>query len=137
MYFSIPNGRMKLREEKSFADGDLIYYFRPNRETSRISEYGIQKISRKDLPGFKNFLKKAFSILVVVKKTRDLYLFENMRIHLGQIDGLGNFLELETVLSKNSMSQWRKEHNEVAVKLELSQYEKIPVSYSDLLLKVR
>ncbi|HEV3416932.1 MAG TPA: CYTH domain-containing protein, partial [Pirellulales bacterium] len=40
----------------------------------------------------------ALGIRVVVRKTRRIYLSQNVRIHLDEVDGLGSFLEFEAVL---------------------------------------
>lgn len=136
-YFSVPKGRLKLREEKSSDHAELICYSRPDTGASRVSEYGIQTIPKEVSRGFKAFLEKALPVLVVVKKRRGLYLCKHTRIHLDQVDGLGDFLELETVISKQTLSQAKKEHREVIQKLGLNRCEKIPVSYSDLLLNMR
>lgn len=82
----------------------------------------------------KRFLQKALTTSVIVKKERILYIFQNTRIHLDRVMGLGNFLELETVISKQKMSQAENKHRAVLRALELDTCEKIPVSYSDLLL---
>ena len=36
----------------------------------------------------------------MVRKTRRLFLHENVRIHLDEVEGLGNFLEFEAVLEE-------------------------------------
>lgn len=40
-------------------------------------------------------LSEAIGVLGVVKKTRQLFIVEQTRIHLDRVDGLGNFVELE------------------------------------------
>ncbi|MEM7315771.1 MAG: CYTH domain-containing protein, partial [Planctomycetota bacterium] len=42
-------------------------------------------------------LDAAYQIHVVVTKNRDVYFYENVRIHLDCVEGLGDFLELEAV----------------------------------------
>lgn len=133
-YFEVPNGRLKLREEGLHYEAALIFYSRPNSKASRLSEYEIQKINSGDTKQMKRFLQKALTTSVIVKKERILYIFQNTRIHLDRVMGLGNFLELETVISKQKMSQAENKHRAVLRALELDTCEKIPVSYSDLLL---
>jgi predicted adenylyl cyclase CyaB len=136
-YFDVPNGRLKLREETSRETADLIFYSRPNSKISRLSEYDIQNISKVDTKKMKSILMKALSVRVIVKKVRILYLFRHTRIHLDSVTGLGDFLELETVVSGLKMSDAKKEHETVIQMLGLALCDKIPVSYSDLLLASR
>ncbi|MEP7162330.1 MAG: class IV adenylate cyclase [Candidatus Moraniibacteriota bacterium] len=134
-YFKVPNGRLKLREEKARKDADLIYYFRPDRRSSRLSEYDILKIDKSDVKCTKTFLEKALAIRVIVRKERILYLYRHTRIHLDQVMGLGDFLELETVITHQTITEAKQEHIAVCKALALDRLEKISGSYSDLLLK--
>jgi predicted adenylyl cyclase CyaB len=136
-YFDAPNGRLKLREEKSRDDADLIFYSRPDKKTSRLSEYDILKIAGADVKRMKRFLEKSLSIKVIVKKERTLFIHKNTRIHLDRVFGLGDYLELETVMTKQSLVEAKKEHAAVIEALSLDSCEKIPVSYSDLLMPDR
>src|SRR5690606_10757944 len=36
---------------------------------------------------------------VIVRKSRQIFMFQNVRIHLDTVDGLGTFLELEALVS--------------------------------------
>ena len=45
-------------------------------------------------------LEAGLGIQVVVRKTRQLFLWENVRIHLDEVEGLGRFLEFEAVLEE-------------------------------------
>jgi predicted adenylyl cyclase CyaB len=40
-------------------------------------------------------MKKAFDILAIVKKKREIYFIDNVKFHLDIIDGLGEFIEIE------------------------------------------
>ena len=44
-------------------------------------------------------LRAAMGIVNVVRKRREIYLWQNVRIHLDDVEGLGQFLEFEAVLS--------------------------------------
>jgi predicted adenylyl cyclase CyaB len=74
-------------------------------------------------------------VLCVVRKRRELFGWENVRIHLDQVEGLGNFIEFEGVVSPvadERLSRERVDHlvNEFAI----SDADQIGVSYSDLIL---
>ena len=48
-----------------------------------------------DPDGLREALDAALGTLVVVEKRRRLLLWEGVRIHLDEVEGLGSFLELE------------------------------------------
>ena len=68
-----------------------------------------------------------------VRKRRRLYLFEHTRIHLDEVEGLGTFVELETVLSGQSEEDGHAELKRVAAALGLDAEEQVATAYVDLL----
>ena len=93
--FNTPQGRLKLRllsEDR----GQLIYYTRPDQEGPKRSDYHISHTSE---PGnLKPVLALAYGVRGMVRKTRYLYLVGQTRLHLDDVEGLGQFLELEVVM---------------------------------------
>ena len=96
-FFNIPQGRLKLRVLAPDR-GQLIYYTRPDQEGPKRSDYHISYTS--DPENLKRVLELAYGIRGVVKKTRYLYLAGQTRIHLDDVDGLGQFMELEVVMQE-------------------------------------
>jgi predicted adenylyl cyclase CyaB len=94
-FFNTPQGRMKLRLLPG-ENGQLIYYTRPDQEGPKRSDYHISHTS--DPANLKRVLELAYGIRGVVRKTRYLYLVGQTRIHLDDVDGLGQFMELEVVM---------------------------------------
>ena len=95
IFFNVPHGRLKLRFLASDR-GQLIFYTRPDQEGPKRSDYHIAETS--DPENLKNVLKLAYGIRGVVKKTRYLYLVGQTRVHLDDVEGLGQFMELEVVM---------------------------------------
>ena len=95
IFFNTPQGRLKLRV-LSEDRGQLIYYTRPNQEGPKRSDYHISHTS--DPVSLKRVLELAYGIRGVVRKTRYLYLVGQTRVHLDEVEGLGQFLELEVVM---------------------------------------
>ena len=93
-YFVTTRGRLKLRES-SLAGGQLVPYLRPDQEAARRSDYRV--IPVEDPVGVKGLLATILGVHRVVEKEREIFLFENVRIHLDRVKGLGSFLELEAV----------------------------------------
>jgi predicted adenylyl cyclase CyaB len=94
-FFNSPLGRLKLRVLPG-AKGQLIYYTRPDREGPKRSDYHIAHSS--DPANLKRVLELAYGIRGVVRKTRYLYLVGQTRVHLDDVEGLGQFMELEVVM---------------------------------------
>lgn len=94
-FFNTPQGRLKLRVLAE-DDGQLIYYTRPDQEGPKRSDYQISRTS--DPANLKRVLALAYGIRGVVRKTRYLYLVGQTRVHLDDVEGLGQFLELEVVM---------------------------------------
>jgi len=95
VFFHTPQGRLKLRI-LSADQGQLIYYTRPDQEGPKRSDYHISVSS--DPGNLKHVLELAYGIRGVVRKTRYLYLVDQTRVHLDDVENLGQFMELEVVL---------------------------------------
>jgi predicted adenylyl cyclase CyaB len=93
-YFRTRAGRLKLRES-SLSGGQLVPYLRPDAAAARRSEYVVIPVP--DPARTKQLLAALLGVHRVVRKTREIALHENVRIHLDRVDGLGDFVELEAV----------------------------------------
>ena len=129
-YFHNQTGRLKLRETNETAEGWLIYYERPNHENSRYSLYELCEIA--EPAQLKKLLAAALGVKTVVKKKRAVWMFNNTRIHLDIVDGLGEFVELETVFQGQTEAEAVAEHQHVKTTLHLDKAEPIAVSYSEI-----
>lgn len=96
-FFDAPRGRLKLR---CFPDGrgELIYYERADRTGPKTSSYVV--VDTPEASAMKRVLEQLLDPRGVVRKTRDLYLIGQTRIHLDEVEGLGRFVELEVVLEQ-------------------------------------
>jgi predicted adenylyl cyclase CyaB len=94
-FFTCTHGRLKLR---AFADGtgELIFYQRADDTGPKESFYVI---SPTDSPStLRDALTLAYGAIGRVKKQRTVFMAGRTRIHLDNVEGLGEFLELEVVL---------------------------------------
>lgn len=96
IYFPVRKGRLKLRETDPGEDY-LVFYLRPDLSSPKGCYYLIQPVSRSIRP----ILVASLGALAIVEKTRTLFLWQNVRIHLDLVKGLGSFIEFEAVLSEN------------------------------------
>lgn len=94
-FFRCDGARLKLRMF-SQDHGELIRYERSNAAEARRSEYLIARTP--DPKALIEILSATLGLTGVVKKTRALYLLGQTRVHLDEVEGLGDFLELEVVL---------------------------------------
>jgi predicted adenylyl cyclase CyaB len=93
-FFNTPQGRLKLRVLADHAE--LIYYTRPDQDGPKRSDYHITRSNEPE--NLKRVLGLAYGVRGVVKKRRYLYVVEQTRIHLDDVEGLGQFMELEVVM---------------------------------------
>jgi predicted adenylyl cyclase CyaB len=94
-FFVTPKGRLKLRQLVGH-NAQLIYYERPDQEGPKRSNYHIFETQNPE--NLKITLSMAYGVRGIVKKTRYLYLTGQTRIHLDDVEGLGQFMELEVVM---------------------------------------
>lgn len=93
-YFRVPDAKLKRRETPGAAT-EYIFYNRPNRSRPKLSSYTIYT----ETQALERFGTSPLPVWVVVRKKRDLYLYKGVRIHLDDVDGLGQFIEFEAVVN--------------------------------------
>ena len=98
-YFEVARGGLKLREEQP-GRPHLIQFERSSEPQQRESRYRIIEVS--DGAALCAALASAIGIRGVVAKRRHLLLWQSVRIHLDEVEGLGNFIELEAVAPAGS-----------------------------------
>jgi predicted adenylyl cyclase CyaB len=97
-YFNCLHGRLKLREIEG-GSSQLIAYLRADRSEAKASDYHLLEFPDADTARrLRKLLETSLGIAVVVEKTREVFLYHNVRIHLDEVAGLGTFLEFEAVV---------------------------------------
>jgi predicted adenylyl cyclase CyaB len=101
-FFACANGRLKLR---AFANGsgELIAYERPDTTGPKTSSYFITPVPDPD--SLRDTLARALGLAGRVIKRRTLFLVGATRIHLDEVEGLGDHLELEVVLRDDQSAE--------------------------------
>jgi predicted adenylyl cyclase CyaB len=131
IFFNTPQGRLKLRV-LSEDRGQLIYYTRPDQGGPKRSDYHISHTA--DPANLKRVLELAYGIRGVVRKTRYLYLVGQTRVHLDDVEGLGQFLELEVVMQeRQSDAQGQAIAEGLMARLGVEKKDLIEGAYMDLL----
>ena len=133
-YFNVPDGRLKLREGR--IENALIHYFRNNQagpNRSDILLYETQPRSSELM----DVLTAALGVLAVVSKRRQIYFIENVKFHLDEVEGLGNFVEIEAIDRDGSIGE-EKLQRQCQYYLDLFKITNdnlVEVSYSDLAME--
>ena len=131
VFFAVPKGWLKLREAGA-AGAELIAYERATDDSGpRESDYDRMPVN--DPETCRQLLGRALGISGVVEKVRTLYLVDHTRVHLDAVEGLGDFLELETVVDGISREEAQAETDRVIDALGLDPQEFLSVPYRDLL----
>ena len=130
-YFVTKAGKLKLRQVEN-APAELIAYQRPNAAAAALSDYFIYTSQNSDV--LRQCLEHALGIDVNVVKTRTLYLWKNVRIHLDKVDGLGAFIEFEAVLDDHESPGTSQERIEfLLTHFQIQEHQLIDVGYYELL----
>jgi homotetrameric cytidine deaminase len=133
-YFARARGRLKLREQTP-GGAELIAYERSDAREPRSSAYRVVAVA--DPGPLRQALDAALGTLVVVVKRRRLLLWDEVRIHLDDVEGLGNHLELEAVAPPDSdLEPERRKLERLREVLRIDDAALVAESYSDLLLDV-
>jgi len=131
-YFQVSNGRLKLREENTGTY--FIRYYRVNSGSEKISNYHFYPIKNKI--EFDNVFGGSMNIEVIVDKTRELYIYENARIHLDTVLNLGTFLEIEVVIKTIEEENKSKElFQKLMDMMNINNNQVIECGYRELLIK--
>jgi adenylate cyclase class IV len=111
---------------------ELIAYRRPDAAGSRWSAYRITSLDPATADDVAATLAHVLPILAEVRKRREIAIWRSTRIHLDDVEGLGAFVELETVLSGQDDAEADAEHRDVIARLGLGAWPVEATSYSDL-----
>ena len=129
IYYRVRNGRLKLRIVNSSC-GTLIFYNRSSRTGKRISDYLLSPAP--EPAELSKILGMLFKESVRVKKTREIFRTDEIRIHIDSVSGLGKYLEFEVIF--NSFKKAVVVMKGLIEHFGLDEKNFIKGSYSDLLL---
>ena len=131
-FFRVPRGRLKLRR-LAHDRGELIFYERPDAAGPRGSDYTIMPTDDPDR--WSDLLAESLGVIGAVRKRRTLYEIGQTRVHLDEVDGLGEFVELEVVLSDGQTEEdGVRIARELMGKLGIGEEDLVETAYVDLLM---
>jgi adenylate cyclase len=130
-FFPVSTGRLKLRTIDG-ASGELIYYLRPDVSGPKLSQY--ERVPVENATALSTLLRTALGVRGRVSKIRTLYLVGRTRVHLDQVDTLGDFIELEVVLQEgDSVETALDEAAQLLARIGVGDIELESRAYIDLL----
>jgi predicted adenylyl cyclase CyaB len=134
-FFTCHNGRLKLRAFSN-NQGELIFYQRSNEAGPKESFYVRTPTATPD--SLRETLTLAYGAVGRVRKHRTLFLAGRTRIHLDEVEDLGDFLELEVVLHEDEpLENGVREAHRLMQQLGVSPSQLIDRAYVDLLSEAR
>ncbi len=92
-YFAVANSKLKLREEA--AGARLIQY-----RGAKKGDYIIVAVA--EPAAMRDMLTSAVGVLAQIKKRRTLLVRDNIRVHFDEVEGLGEFGEIEIIVTKEA-----------------------------------
>ncbi|MDX2148676.1 MAG: CYTH domain-containing protein [Planctomycetota bacterium] len=127
-YFRVPSGRLKKREAPG-EPVEYIFYERKDMARPRLSHFQIYS----EAEALTRFGTEPLPVWVTVRKKREIHILGYVRIHIDQIEGLGNFLEFEALVSPScTVPRCHEAIADLRQKLSPALGEVVTTSYSDL-----
>lgn len=136
IYFQVKKGRLKLR--KGNIENSLIYYEKDDERGSKKSKVIICK-NNEPSPDLENIVRQIHDVLVEINKKREIYFIDNVKFHIDEVIGLGNFIEIEAISENNSLCEEKikKQCDYYKRLFNIKDRDLISNSYSDMLLNKR
>ena len=132
-YFTTRAGKLKLRES-GLNGAELIPYLKTDAAGLKRSDYA--RIPVNDPVLVKTLFTQLLGQRLEVRKNREVYILGNVRVHLDEVAGLGNFMEFEAVIEKDTR-QVQEEEKEKVLRLMkefgIEDADLLEGSYPDLL----
>lgn len=132
-YFIVQHGRLKLRQGS--IENNLIYYERNDQPGPKQSDFQLAPVADGDV--LNTLLTKALGVKVVVAKKREIWFIDNVKFHIDELEGLGDFVEIEAS-NKNADIPVDKLHEQCNLYMQafgIREEDLVYNSYSDMLYK--
>lgn len=112
----------------------LVQYARPDISGPKLSEFDVLDVTEPEK--LDRMLTASLGIIGEVKKQRYLFLYEQTRIHLDKVEGLGTFLEFEVCLRpEQTIEEGTKIANDLMEFFEIKEADLMTGAYMDELLQ--
>lgn len=131
-YFKTKDFKLKLRQGN--IENNLIFYDRQKKKGPKLSSIIFYK-TEEDSGSLKEILAKVMGIDIIIDKSREIYWIDNVKFHLDQVQGLGEFMEIEAIDYKGTIGEEKllEQCNHYLKTLGIKKGDLITNSYSDML----
>ena len=129
-FFDVPSGWLKIREVEGKPPEVISYVRSTTSGAPRASNYDVLLVEEAE--PWKRLLGRVLSAGGAVEKERTLWIYEHTRVHLDSVGGLGEFIELETVVDGITQRQAAEETQRVVAALGVESKDLISVPYKEL-----
>ncbi|PAV88547.1 hypothetical protein WR25_21839 [Diploscapter pachys] len=136
VFFNSPKERLKLREvvEDGKKNIELIWYARPDTAGPKLSDYNKVGFSEEQGQEMKKLLSNSMGVKGEVRKKRHLFIYEQTRIHVDEVEELGNFMELEVCLKpEETVEQGTRIAEFIRNELQIPESDLLTSAYMDML----
>ncbi len=128
-YYKMHDGRLKKREAPG-EPTEWIYYHRRDIVRPRMCNYSILS----DEQARRRWGTDTLRSWVKVTKTRELWMLDNVRIHLDDVERIGTFIEFEAVVTRDcDVQACHKKVNDLRQLFGPTMGEPVGPSYADLM----
>lgn len=93
-YYRVVTGRLKRRDQRLDAEApttEFVFYERPDHLGFKASTYHLYTEAEAET----KYGQSMLPVWLVVRKRRELWTADNVRVHLDDVEDLGRFFELE------------------------------------------
>lgn len=132
-YYRLPDGRLKRRESPGVPI-EWIFYHRPDSVQARRSTFAILS----DEQARTRWGARSLPEWVCVRKRREAWIADGVRVHIDDVEGLGRFLEIEApVTGERTSADCTRRVQVLRETFAPILGEPIAVSYCDLVSESR
>ena len=130
-YFMTGERRLKVRAIEGRKEGQLVYYERP--DVGGVKESRVLLAALPDARAVLEILRRVLPVQVEVRKTREVWQYRGVQVHLDTVPGLGKFVEFERVVDGDALQEEARQELEVLrAYLQIPDEDLMASSYSDL-----
>jgi len=103
-YYEVPNGKLKIR--RGNIENALVFYERIENPDKRESSIILELNPSQNL---EKILELSLGKKNVVNKIRQIYFIGNVKFHIDQIQGIGDFVEIEAISANGKIPKRKLE----------------------------
>ncbi|KAL1506698.1 hypothetical protein ABEB36_006014 [Hypothenemus hampei] len=134
-FYNAKKGRIKLRRLDA-GQAELIFYDRPDVMGPKLCLFEKVNVHPEQLSSMEQLLDTTLGSLIEVKKMRHLFIIGQTRLHIDEVENLGDFMELEVCLEPGQTPEDGDYiAKELMDKLGIQEEDLINCAYADLLMK--